>query len=125
MAMLIKNFFETTSPANMASIDSLEAAYNAKFQSEADAVKIQNAIDYGHKVATAIFAWSATDGAHQAYSHIVDPTYTPPPGAGLWVPTFPTFGPSHTSALGKNPQLHCQYCSIYPTGCSYPIFGNS
>jgi hypothetical protein len=89
MASLTKNFFETTSPANMASIDSLEAAYSAKFQPEADAVKIQNAVDYGRQVATAIFNWSKTDGAHQAYSHIVDPTYTPPAGPGLWVPTPP------------------------------------
>ncbi|MCA1481277.1 hypothetical protein I6F37_40840, partial [Bradyrhizobium sp. NBAIM08] len=56
---------------------------------EADPIKIQNAVDYGHQVATAIFNWSKTDGAHQAYSHVVDPTYTPPAGAGLWVPTPP------------------------------------
>ncbi|MEP7377688.1 MAG: vanadium-dependent haloperoxidase [Chitinophagaceae bacterium] len=92
MAMLTRNFFETTSPANMASIDSLEAAYATKFKGEADATKIQNAIGYGQQVATAIFNWSKTDGAHQAYSHIVDPTYTPPVGEGLWVPTFPAFG---------------------------------
>ncbi|MEP6713467.1 MAG: vanadium-dependent haloperoxidase [Ferruginibacter sp.] len=92
MAMLTKSFFETTSPANKASIDSLEAAYATKFKSEADATKIQNAVDYGHLVATAIFSWSATDGAHQAYNHIVDTTYTAPTGEGLWVPTFPAFG---------------------------------
>ena len=39
MAMLTKSFFETTSPANMASIDSLEAAYSAKFQAEAECSK--------------------------------------------------------------------------------------
>lgn len=102
MAMLTKNFFETTSAANMASIDSLEAAYTARFQSEADAATIQNATDYGHKVAAAIFEWSKTDGAHQAYSHIVDPTYTAPTGDGLWVPTFPAFGPPVHPHWGDN-----------------------
>ena len=102
MAMLTKNFFENTSPANMASIDSLEAAYTTKFQNEADAEKIQNAVEYGHRVATAIFAWSATDGAHQAYKHIVDLTYKPPVGEGLWVPTFPAMGPPVHPYWGNN-----------------------
>jgi len=102
MAMLTKSFFETTSAANKLSIDSLETAYITKFQSEADAAKIQNAVDYGHKVATAIFDWSKTDGGHQAYSHIVDPTYTAPVGDGLWVPTFPAFGPPVHPHWGDN-----------------------
>jgi hypothetical protein len=102
MAMLTRNFFETTSVANKASIDSLEAAFRTKFQAEADAVKIQNAVDYGYQLATAIFAWSATDGAHQAYSHIVDPTYVPPTGDGLWVSTFPAFGPPVHPHWGNN-----------------------
>ena len=35
MAFLTRQFFETTSAANMTTIDSLEAAYKAKFQNEA------------------------------------------------------------------------------------------
>lgn len=102
MAMLTKQFFETTSAANMASIDSLEAAYTAKFQNETDAAKIQQAVAYGRQVATAIFNWSATDGGHQAYSHIVDPSYIAPVGEGLWVPTFPAFGPPVHPHWGDN-----------------------
>lgn len=102
MAMLTKSFFETTSAANKASIDSLEGAYSTRFQTQADAEKIQNAVDYGRQVATSIFSWSTTDGAHQAYSHIVDPTYTPPVAEGLWVPTFPAFGPPVHPRWGNN-----------------------
>jgi len=102
MATLTRSFFETTSPANMASIDSLEAAYSTRFQNEADATKIQNAVDYGHQVAAAIYSWSSTDGAHQAYSHIVDPTYPVPVGEGLWVPTFPAFGAPILPHWGDN-----------------------
>lgn len=102
MAQLTRSFFETTSPANAASIDSLEAAYSTKFQGEADATKIQQAVDYGRQVATSIFHWSKTDGAHQAYSHIVDTSYPVRVGEGLWVPTFPAFGmPVHPN-WGKN-----------------------
>ena len=92
MAMITKSFFETTSPANMASIDSLENAFTTKFKTESDPSKIENAVNFGHQVATEIFNWSKTDGGHQAYKHLVDSTYTPPVGDGLWVPTFPAFG---------------------------------
>lgn len=102
MAMITRNFFETASTANMSAIDSLEAAYATRFQAKAEAIKIQNAIDYGHRVATAIFGWSKTDGAHQAYSHIVDPGYKAPVGEGLWVPTFPAFGPPVHPHWGDN-----------------------
>ncbi|HEY5407404.1 MAG TPA: hypothetical protein VIJ92_09955, partial [Ginsengibacter sp.] len=84
MAMLTRDLFESTSDANKATIDSLEAAYNLKFQSQADAQRIQNAIDYGHNVATSIYNWSITDGGDQAYKHVVDPTYIPKVGPGLW-----------------------------------------
>jgi len=91
MASLTRSFFETTSPANLASIDSLEAAYTKKFQGEAEAIKIQNAVKYGQQVATAIFSWSSTDGGHQAYSHIVDPSYVAPGNGtghdGFWIST--------------------------------------
>jgi hypothetical protein len=118
--MLTKSFFETTSPANMASIDSLEAAYNAKFQTEADAAKIQNAVDYGRQVATAIFDWSKTDGGHQAYSHIVDPTYTAPTGEGLWVPTFPAFGPPVHPHWGDNRSFIANIAASTQPGAPMP-----
>ena len=53
-------------------------------------------------MATGIFNWSKTDGAHQAYSHIVDPSYTAPVGEGLWVPTSPAFGPPVHPRWGDN-----------------------
>ena len=89
MAVLTKQFFESTSAANMVTIDSLEAAYKAKFQNEADANKINNAQDYGRQVGNAIYEWSKTDGGDKAYNHIVDPSYVPPSGPGLWQPIPP------------------------------------
>lgn len=87
MAMLTKSFFETTSQANMGSIDSLETAFSSRFQSEGDAGKIQSGVEYGRQVAAAIFNWSKDDGAHQAYAHLTDPTFKAPVGPGLWIPT--------------------------------------
>ena len=102
MATITRSFFENTSAANMNSIDSLETAFSNRFQTETDAVKIQNAVNYGHQVATSIFNWSKTDGGHQAYLHITDPAYTAPTGEGLWVPTFPAFGAPVHPYWGEN-----------------------
>ncbi len=102
MAMLTRDFFESTSDANKTTIDSLEAAYNMKFQGQADPQRIQNAIDYGHQVATTIYNWSITDGGDKAYMHVVDPTYVPPVGPGLWIPTFPAYGPPILPHWGDN-----------------------
>ncbi|RYY16613.1 MAG: hypothetical protein EOO04_26695 [Chitinophagaceae bacterium] len=95
MARMTRLFFANTSAANVASIDSLESAFNARFQTEAESKKNQLAIDYGRQLATAVFEWSKTDGGHEAYLHIVDPTYVLPAGDGLWVPTSPNTSPVH------------------------------
>ena len=92
MASITKQFFESTSAANLKSIDSLETVYKNQFQAATNPDKLMNAETYGRQVANAIFAWSKTDGAHQAYKNVTDPTYTPPAGPGLWVPT-PTAAP--------------------------------
>ncbi len=102
MASITRSFFENASTAAKASIDSLELAYTTKFQGEAGTDKIQNATDYGKRVATAIYAWSATDGAHQAYAHVVDPTYTAPTGDGMWVPTPQAFAAPILPHWGDN-----------------------
>lgn len=106
MAYLTRQFFQTTSAANMATIDSLETSFKNKFQNEAPADKIKNAEDYGVQVATSIFEWSKTDGGDQAYAHIVDPTYTAPGDGtghdGKWIPTPPAFGPPVHPHWGDN-----------------------
>ncbi|GAB3926508.1 hypothetical protein GCM10028804_30240 [Larkinella terrae] len=92
MASLTRQFFESTSAANLKSIDSLETAYKAHFQVATSPEKLLNAETYGRQVADAIFEWSKTDGGHQAYKNVIDPTYTSPVGPGFWVPT-PTASP--------------------------------
>ncbi|MEJ0106920.1 MAG: vanadium-dependent haloperoxidase [Bacteroidota bacterium] len=87
MAYISRQFFESTSAANLSAIDSLEAVYKTRFSTESSADKVTNAENYGVQVATSIFNWSKTDGADQAYNHVTDPNYVVPVGPGLWVPT--------------------------------------
>ncbi len=116
MAYITKQFVENTSSANMVTIDSLENAYKINFQIEADANKIHNAEDYGMQVATAIFEWSKTDGAHQAYKYIVDPAYVPPAGPGLWIPTPTAFGPAVHPHWGDNRSFIANSASLTQPG---------
>ncbi|NIJ52700.1 vanadium-dependent haloperoxidase [Dyadobacter arcticus] len=92
MASITKQFFESTSAANLKTIDSLEMVYKNQFLAATSPDKLANAETYGRQVADAIFEWSKTDGGHQAYKNVTDPTYTPPVGLGLWEPT-PTAAP--------------------------------
>lgn len=102
MAIITKNLFANTSAANMQSIDSLEAAFTAKFQSQANNEQISNAVSFGKSVATAIFAWSKSDGADEPYLHIIDPDYVPPTDSGSWIPTPPLFGKAVLPHWGNN-----------------------
>jgi len=102
MAMITKSLFANTSVANMASIDSLENVFSTQFQTKATPDKLQNSVDFGRLVASAIFEWSKTDGGHEAYLHITDPSYVPPSGPGLWIPTPPLFGAPVHPHWGSN-----------------------
>lgn len=93
MADIFRNLFASTSVANFATIDSLEAAFNAQFQGEATAEQLEKSIAFGKLVAAKIFEWSKTDGAHEGYKPQPN-TYVPPVGPGLWIPTPPAFAPA-------------------------------
>ena len=82
LAFINKKFFPNASAANIAAIDSLEAALKIQYSSEADAVVINRSIAFGKAVAQKVVEWSEADG----YQHINDP-YTPPfSGGQYWTP---------------------------------------
>lgn len=84
LAFMNKNFFSNSSAANIASMDSLENALNAEYQSQASPEIFQRSIDFGKTVAQKIFDWSKTDGALT-----VNPPFVPPVGTGIWSNTPP------------------------------------
>jgi len=97
LAAMNRNIFTNASAADKAAIDSLETALNASFSQSANTDVLDRSVAFGKAVATAVFNWSETDG----YMHDADP-YTPPVGAGLWVPTPPGFGKASTPYFGNN-----------------------
>jgi hypothetical protein len=99
MAAINRGLFATTSAANKATIDSLEAANAVAYQAGASAEAQARSSDFGKKVAAAVFAWSLTDGFDNTTA------YTPPTGPGLWVPTAPAFAPAGFANWGSNRPL--------------------
>ena len=102
MAYITKALFGNTSAANVATIDSLEAAFKNQFQSKASAEELQVSADFGKQVATVIFDWSKTDGGHEGYLNVTSASYVPPAGPGLWVPTPPAFSQPIHPYWGSN-----------------------
>ncbi len=91
MAQTLKSFIPTASPASIATIDSLEAAFNEEFSHQVPAELLNKSIEYGKKIATTIFEWSKSDGFVEAAAK--NASYPIPTGFGLWKPTPPAFIP--------------------------------
>lgn len=89
LANITRDMFPLQSPANLASIDSLEKVYNDIILAEEGSDVFTRSQAFGDSVAANIFAWTKTD----LFNHIGDP-YTPPVGPGLWVPTPPVYAPA-------------------------------
>jgi hypothetical protein len=87
LAFMLKNLLPHATPKLLASVDSLEAYFNTKFQKEADAEALERSAAFGKEIATAIFEWSKTDGGHEVYKSPFSDTYVPPTGPGKWVST--------------------------------------
>ncbi len=67
LALLNKSFYTLTSDANKASMDSLENALNAFYQTEVNDETFQRSVSFGKTVAQRIFDWSKTDGSLTPY----------------------------------------------------------
>jgi hypothetical protein len=97
LAHMLRNLLPHAAPALVAGIDSLEAHHKKQFESIVDAETIKRSAEFGRQIASAIFEWSKSDGAHEAYKSPFSDTYVPPTGAGKWVSTgeFPFSQPAY------------------------------
>jgi hypothetical protein len=89
MAEAVRSFISTTTPANLAKIDSLEQAFNDQFKKETPGIVLQHSIAYGKRVAQSIFDWSKSDGVAEAAAK--NSSYIIPTGPGLWERTPPAY----------------------------------
>ena len=87
LAAMTRSLFPTAPNALRAEIDLLEA----RLRGDMPHGILLRSVDRGREVATAIDAWSRSDGGHEGYLRNFPMDYVPPSGAGLWVPTPPGF----------------------------------
>lgn len=87
VASILRDLLPHTTPELAASIDSMESHYDNLFQQDVDLEVLQRSADFGKSVAAAIYAWSFTDGAGEAYKTPFADDYVPPTGPGKWVST--------------------------------------
>jgi hypothetical protein len=76
------------SAENIASLDSLEAVFDARYAMVPPGLARQSTT-FGRSVGAAVFATSIDDGGHEGYARNFPTSYVPPAGPGLWVPTAP------------------------------------
>jgi hypothetical protein len=108
-ASLIRSLYPKTSDANKTTVDSLEKALLSQFQ-DTDAARNERSIDFGKKIAEAIFAYSTSDGGHEGYARNFPASYVLPTGAGMWqttengqkIPMQPYWGQNRTFLKANN-----------------------
>jgi len=94
MAKIVRSYFTGLTPANNASIDSLETAFNTLLKSKCAPEVFDRSQAYGQSIATAVYNWSLTDNFNPSNAG-----YVPPVFPGSWQPTLPAL------ANGVSPYL--------------------
>jgi hypothetical protein len=103
LASMFRVFNTGLTPANQASIDSLENAYNQNSTTNPDSDKFRRSQAFGRSVATAIYNWYLTDNYNAS-----NLGYVPPVFPGAWEPR------THSSCFG---QWHQSLCFLSPVVC--------
>lgn len=89
---IMSHFFPTAPAAEQFKIFRLESEFSDRFREDVANDVFIRSVEFGRKVADAVFRWSATDRlGHEAYLRNNDPGYVPPSGTGRWQPTYPDF----------------------------------
>ncbi|MEO5682115.1 MAG: vanadium-dependent haloperoxidase [Chitinophagaceae bacterium] len=94
MAAMLRSFYQGLTPANLASIDSLENAYNEILKPAAASEVFARSQAFGKSIAAAVYNWYLTDNIN-----VSNAGYVPPVFPGSWVPTLPAL------ANGINPNI--------------------
>ncbi|MDC6365891.1 MULTISPECIES: vanadium-dependent haloperoxidase [Flavobacteriaceae] len=85
-AQITKSIYQQTSDENKQKIDSLEKSLFEHFSDTISKEVANRSLQYGKKVANAIFEWSKTDGGHRGYLDNFDKNLVHPDFPGSWKP---------------------------------------
>jgi hypothetical protein len=94
LANMVHHMFGNSSPAQNATIDSLENDVNTRYKTFVSGFgtiqgadkEFERSVQFGQDISNAIYQWSTTDGGDKAYANPFPADYILPVGPGLWVP---------------------------------------
>jgi Secretion system C-terminal sorting domain/PAP2 superfamily len=86
LAGIIDSLWANASQSNKDSLLAIKDAYNTIFQTQVSATIYADSKTYGESIASDIFQYSKSDGAHEAFNSNFPSSYTPPVANGFWVP---------------------------------------
>ena len=98
LAAMVRSFFSGLTPGNMASIDSLEAAYNQKLGPAQGSEVFERSQAFGRSIATAMHDWFLTDDMNPGNAGYI----LPAPFPGSWEPTPPAYLPIPVNPFVQN-----------------------
>lgn len=109
------HFYPTAPAAQLFEIFRLEDDFNDKYRPQVSNEVFVRSVEYGRRVADAVYRWSATDAVgHEAYLRTNDPSYVPPTGYGKWQPTYPDFAQALLPNWGKARTLAANQTDVCP-----------
>ncbi len=91
LAHVMTKLYKNASADNLQAIADLEAEHFSHLSATVSQEVADRSKAYGVSVGEAIYQYSVSDGQDEAYLTNFPADYTPPVGAGLWVPTPPGF----------------------------------
>ncbi len=89
MATLMRSMFANSTAASLDAITTMEGFNNSQFIDDTDSDTYERSVNQGKLLGLAIFGWALND----SYPLFNNCDFTPPTGAGKWIPTPPAFGP--------------------------------
>ena len=99
---ITRRLFANGGGAQRAAIDGLEISLRKRLAMQAPPAVVKRSIHQGRLVAAAIYAWSASDGGHEAYYFNTALDYIAPSGEGLWAATPPAYLKAMQPYWGQN-----------------------
>ena len=101
LASILRSLCPTTPSANVAAITALEHRFDVQARRFLPPGTHRRSVVRGSEVARHVFAWSTTDGGHEAFLRNFPP-YVPPVGPGFWASTPPGFLPALQPSWGED-----------------------
>ncbi|MCA1701851.1 MAG: vanadium-dependent haloperoxidase [Actinobacteria bacterium] len=101
LSSILRSLFPTATGEITAAIEGLEQRFATSAQAVLPPGVYRRSAARGKEIAAHVFAWSTTDGGHEAFLRNFPP-YAPPSGPCLWVPTPPGFLPALQPYWGAN-----------------------